>query len=112
MSSACIHKENLGKIYKYLLPDIVSNNEFYKEGSFYVFACYHDCRFWNRNGTRKKIRYHKGEQCINPVNTVSWRPVKRKYFGTITRVYQTRYRKKFLTGVFGSLFLLIFLDYT
>ena len=45
MSSACIHKENLGKIYKYLLPDIVSNNEFYKEGSFYVFACYHDCRF-------------------------------------------------------------------
>ena len=91
MSSACIHRDNLGKILKYLHPNIVSNIEFYKEGSFYVFLCHHGCRFQNRNGTRKKIRYHKGEQCINPVNTVSWRPVKKKYFGSAVRVYPTRY---------------------
>ena len=104
MSSACIHRDNLGKILKYLHPNIVSNIEFYKEGSFYVFPCHHGCRFQNRNGTRKKIRYHKGEQCINPVNTVRWRPVKKKYFGSAVRVYPTRYWKKFLAGVFGSRF--------
>ena len=113
ISSACIHKEKLGKILKYLHPNIVSNIEFYKEGSFYVFPCYHGYRFRNRNGTRKKIRYHKGEQSIiNPVNTVSWTPVKKKCFGSAVRVYPTRYRKKFHTGVFGSLFLSNFLDYT
>ena len=106
ISSACIHKEKLGKILKYLHPNIVSNIEFYKEGSFYVFPCYHGCRFRNRNGTRKKIRYHKGEQCINPVNTESWRPVKKKYFGSAVRVYPTRYRKKniYITEVFRPLF--------
>ena len=71
MASLCIHKGNLGKIPKYLHPNIVCNNESYKEGSFYLFPSYHGCGFQNRNGTREKIRYHRGKQCINPGHTAS-----------------------------------------
>ena len=54
MTSICIHKDNLGKVLKYLHPNIVTNIESYKEGSFYLFPSYHGCRFRNRNGTRNK----------------------------------------------------------
>ena len=64
MASACIHEEELGKVLKYLHPNLVSNIHRYKEGSYYLFPSYHGCFYRNRNGTRKKIQYRqysKGE---------------------------------------------------
>ena len=111
MASLCIHKDNLGKILNYLHLNIAYNIESYKECSFYLFPSYHSCRFRNKNRIKKKSWYYKGEQCINPVHTASWRPVKRKYFGKTIRVYTTRYRKKNLKETFGSLFLSNLLNY-
>ena len=54
MTSICIHKDNLGKVLEYLHPNIVTNIESYKEGSFYLCPSYHGGRFRNRNGTRNK----------------------------------------------------------
>ena len=61
MARACIHEEELGKVLKYLHPNLVSNIHRYKEGSYYLFPSYHGCFYRNRNGTRKKIQYSKGE---------------------------------------------------
>ena len=43
MASLCIHKDNSGKILNYLHPNIVSNTESFKEGSFYLFPSHHGC---------------------------------------------------------------------
>ena len=51
MASACIHEEELGKVLKYLHPNLVSNIHRYKEGSYYLFPSYHGCFYRNRNGT-------------------------------------------------------------
>ena len=72
MASACMHEDNLGKNLKYLHPNIISNID-----SLH-FSFYHGCRYRNRNGTRKRIQYNKGEQCLVPVHSFCWRPVKRK----------------------------------
>ena len=61
MASACIHEGNLGKILKYLHPNIVSNIDRYKEGWYYLFPSHYGCRYRNRKGTRKRIQYNKGE---------------------------------------------------
>ena len=47
MASACIHKDNLGKILKYLHPNIVFNIDRYKEGHYYLFPSYHGCSYRN-----------------------------------------------------------------
>ena len=77
MASACAHKEDIGKLLKYLHPNLVSNIEKYKVGAYYLFHNYHGCNYRNRNGTRKRIQYNKGEQGINPVHTACWRRTKK-----------------------------------
>ena len=72
---------------------MVSNIESYKVGAYYLFPTYHGCQHRNRNGTRKKIQYNKGEQCINPVHTACWRKTKKKYLSP--KVYNTTYWRKF-----------------
>ena len=72
---------------------MVSNIESYKVGAYYLFPTYHGCQHRNRNGTRKKIQYNKGEQCINPVHTACWRKTKKKYLSP--KVYNTRYQRNF-----------------
>ena len=91
IATACIHKDNLGKILKYLHPNTVSNIDRYKERHYYLFLSYHGSRYRHRNRTRKRIQYNKGEQCINPVQIFLWRPVKQKYLGNLIRLYMTRY---------------------
>ena len=61
MARLCIHKDNLGKILNYLHPNIVSNIESYKEGSFYLFPSYHSCFLEIEMELEKKNRYHQGE---------------------------------------------------
>ena len=51
MASACIHEQNLGKVIKYLHPNIVRH----KKTAITNFPSYHGCRYRNKNGTRKKI---------------------------------------------------------
>ena len=77
MTSACIHEEELGKVIKCLHAILVSNSKRYKEGCYYLFLSYHSCSYRNRNGTRKKMQYNSGKQCVNPVNTSCWRPIKK-----------------------------------
>ena len=95
MASACLHEKELDKVIKFLHPNLVSNIKRYKEGCYYLFAWYHGCSYRNRNGTRKKIQYNRGEQCVNPVQTSCWRPVKKKYLGFSPRIYLTRYRENY-----------------
>ena len=87
--SACAHEEYIYKLLKCLHRNLVSNIESYKVGAYYLFPTYHGCQHRNRNGTRKKIQYNKGEQCINPVHTACWRKTKKKYLSP--KVYNTTY---------------------
>ena len=91
MASACIHKQDFGKFFKYLHPNTGSNIDSCKEGCYYLFPFYHGCCYRNRNGTRKKMQYNKREQCLIPVHTFCWKPVKKKHLGNPFRIYQTRY---------------------
>ena len=111
MASACIHEQDLGKVLKHLHPNIVSNIDSYKEDRYYIFPTYHGCRYRNRNGTRKKIQYNRGEQCLTPVHTFCGRPVKKKYLGNLIRVYRTKYRKNYFKDI-KNLFLVQMLNYS
>ena len=44
-----------------------------------MYEKYHGCSFRNRNGTRKKICYSKGDSCKFATNERYWRPTKSKY---------------------------------
>ena len=112
MASTCIHKDNLGKILKYLHPNIVSNIDRYKERHYYLFPPYHGCRYRHRNRTRKRIQYNKREQCINPVQIFLWRPAKQKYLGNLIRLYMTRYWKFFFKRTSTNIFLTNLLQYS
>ena len=103
MASACIHEEELGKVINFLHPNLVSNIKRYNEGYYYLFPSYHSCSYRNRNGTIKKIQYNRGEQCVNPVHTSCWRPVKKKYLGFPPRAYLTRYRKNYFKNTRNTL---------
>ena len=111
MASVCIHEQDLGKVLKYLHPNIVSNIKSYKQGSYNLFPTYHVCRYRNKNGTGKRIKYNKGEQRIDPVHTFCWKPVKKKYLGNPPRVYPTRYRKSYFKNI-KDLFLTQLLSYS
>ena len=111
MTSACIHEEELGKVINFLQPNLVSNIKRCKEGCYYLFPSYHGCSYRNRNGTRKKIQYKRGEQCVNPVHTSSYTPVKKKYLGFSPRIYFTRYRKNYFKNT-RNLFLVQILNYS
>ena len=111
MTSVCIHEEELGKVINFLQPNLVSNIKRCKEGCYYLFPSYHGCSYRNRNGTRKKMQYNGGEQCVNPAHTSCWRPVKNKYLGFPPRVYLTRYRKNYFKNT-RNLFLVQILNYS
>ena len=102
-ASACIHEQDLGKVLKYILPNIVSNIKSYTHGSYYLFPTYHGCCYRNKNGTRKKMEYNRGEQCTNPD--------KKKYLGNPLKVYPTRYRKIYFKNI-KNLFLTQMLSYS
>ena len=89
MASTCAHEEDIYKLLKYLHPNLVSNIGSYKVGAYYLFPTNHGCWYRNRNKTRKKIQYNKGEQCINPVHTAFWRKTKNKCLSP--KVYNTKY---------------------
>ena len=111
MTSACIHKEELGKVIKFFHPNLVSNIKRYKDGCYYLYPSYHGCSYRNRNGTRKKIQYNRGEQCVNLVHNSCWKRVKKKYLGFPPRVYLTRYQKNYFKNT-RNLFLVQMLNYS
>ena len=106
-----MHEQDLGKVLKHLHPNIISNIDSYKEGTYYIFPTYHGSRYRNRDGTTKKIQYNRAEQCLTPVHTFCGRPVKKKYFGNPIRVYQTRYPKNYFKDIKNS-FLVQMLNYS
>ena len=92
MPSACIHEKGISKLFKnFFHPNLLSDFESYKVGTYYLFPTYHGCWYKNRNGTRKKMQFFRGEVCINAVHTACWRRTKKKYLNP--KVYNTRYRR-------------------
>ena len=60
MASACIYEQDLGKVLKHLHPNIVSNIDSYKEGSYYIFPTYRGCHY--RIETEPEKRYSTTEE--------------------------------------------------
>ena len=103
MASACIDEKGSSKYLEHIYPNLLSDVERYKVGAYYIFPAYHGYRYRNRNETRKKIEYNRGEICV-PVYTACWRKTKKIYLSP--KVYHTRYRRKlYEKGLFlASLF--------
>ena len=89
MASACMDKKDISKLLKHFHPNLLSDIESCKVGAYYIFPTYHGFGFRNRNRTRKKIQYNRGEVCINSVYTACWRKTKNKYSNP--KLYNTRY---------------------
>ena len=89
MASACIDEKDISKYLERIHPNLLSDIGSYKVGAYYIFPAYRSCRCRNRNGTRKKIEYNRGEICVAPVHTACWRKTKKKYLSP--KVYHTRY---------------------
>ena len=105
MTSACMDKKDISKLLKHFHPNLLSYIESYNVGAYYIFPTYHGFGYRNRNGTRNKKKYNRGEVCINPVYTACWRKTKNKYSNP--RVYNTRYRRNvYKRGFFLSSLLL------
>ena len=64
----------------------------YKKDSYYVFTKHHGRNYKNRNATRKRIDYKRGEQCIRLIDIPYWRKTKEKYKNK-GKVYFTRRHK-------------------
>ena len=65
MASACMDKKGISKLLKHFHPNLLSYIESYNVGAYYIFPTYHGFGFRNRNGTRNKKKYNRGEVCIN-----------------------------------------------
>ena len=102
MASACIDEKDISKYLEHIHANLLSDIESYKVSMHYIFPAYHGCQ--NRNGTRKKIEYSRGEICVVPVHTACWRKTKKKYLSP--KVYHSRYQRKlYEKGLFlASLF--------
>ena len=79
-----------------LHPNIITNLDSYKQkdGS-YLLLQFHGCDYKNRNGTRKKTDYKRGNQCLIPTNNLYWRKTKDKYKDKV-KIYFTRQAAKSL----------------
>ena len=94
MASACIDKKDIRKYLEPIHPNLLSDVESYEVSTYYIFPAYHGCQYKNRNGTRKKIEYNRGEiRVFLPVHTAYWIKTKKKYLSP--KVYHTRYQRKF-----------------
>ena len=73
-----------------LHPNIITNLDSYKQmDGCYLLLQFHRCGYKNRNGTRKKTDYKRGNQCLIPTNNPNWRKTKDKYKDKV-KIYFTR----------------------
>ena len=63
----------------YLHPNIHKFVNHYRRGNFIDFPHYHGSDKFNRNGTRKFIKYKIGEHCVASTNRPCWKITKNKY---------------------------------
>ena len=87
-----INEDDLPKFIDLIDPNLMWSIDRYKKDSSYVFLTYHGCNYKNRNGTRKRIDYKRGEQCMRPTDIPYWRKTKEKYKNK-GKVYFTRRHK-------------------
>ena len=73
----------------YLHPHIHQFINYYRYGDIIDLPLYHGCNRLNRNGTRKKIEYNLGYQCVIPAYKRYWKETKDKY--KRRHFYWTRY---------------------
>ena len=73
-------------------PNLRRNIKHYQNGDFYEIPLYHGCKHVNRNGTRKRIDYKRGELCVLPTNRYFWKPYEDVKFKHLpSKIYLTRY---------------------
>ena len=56
------------KVKDYLHSNVHTFINHYRDGNLIKFPMFHGCDKFNRNGTRKLIKYEIGEQCIRPTD--------------------------------------------
>ena len=87
----CFSLETYRKFENIIHPNVKANIDHYRDGDRIFLPVYHGCGEKNRNGTRKKIDYKRGEQCLFGTNKHFWKPFKeitRKHLQT--KIYFTR----------------------
>ena len=62
----CFPLETYKKFENIIHPNLKANIDHYGDQIF--LPVYHGCRLNNRNGTRKKIDYKRGQQCLFGTN--------------------------------------------
>ena len=75
-------------------PNITTHINHYHKGGVIVLPVYHGCGYVNRNGTRKRIDYKRGKQCVLPTQKPYYKPFKelsKKYRSRQRKIYFTRY---------------------
>ena len=85
-------KESYEHFKNIIHPNVRTNINHYRDGGTIILPVYHGCGKANRNGTRKRIDYKRGEQCVLPTQKAYWKPfkdIKKKYLHE--KVYFTRY---------------------
>ena len=92
MTSAGVHEDDLPKFTDLIHPNLMWSIYCYKKDNYHVFPTYHGCNYKNKNCTRKRIDYKRGEQCIRPIDIPYWRKTKEKYKNK-GKVYFTRRHK-------------------
>ena len=84
--------ESFNKIKNAIHPNIRNNIEKLKQGDYYVLPNYHGCSIKNRNGTRKKINYRKGNFCKLATDWLYWKDLKDININKLPyKIYLTRY---------------------
>ena len=93
-----ISTDNYEKFKNLMHPNLRRNIKCYRNGDFYEIPLYHGCKYANRNGTRKRIDYKRGEICVLPTDRHLWKPydkIKWKhlqiYLHLTVKIYLTRY---------------------
>ena len=86
-----MHVDYYETVKDYLHPNIHTFVNQYRCGNLIDLPPYHGCDKVNKNGTRQKIQYQIGEQCILPTEKRYWRKPKAKYRRKIGLLYWTRH---------------------
>ena len=84
--------ESFNRIKSAIHPNLRNNIEKFRKGEYYLLPSYHGCNKKNRNGTRKKINYRKGNLCVLGTEWLYWKNLKDINTDKLPyKIYLTRY---------------------
>ena len=84
--------ESFNRIKSAIHPNLRNNIENFRKGEYYLLPNYHGCNKKNRNGTRKKINYRRGNLCVLGTEWLYWKKLKDINIDKLPyKIYLTRY---------------------